>query len=87
MTVIPGSDGPEATARAWFRSRIDAGISEADLDPTQPEGLPTRAANRLGLVRYWQATRTWPDFCADKASPIDCPALAARASGTLVARR
>ena len=47
---IPGSDGPEALARAWFRSRIDAGISDADLDPSQPDGLPTRAVGRLGLT-------------------------------------
>ena len=50
MTGIPGSEDPQAAARAWFRARIDAGISEADLDPAQPEGFPTRAGNRLGLT-------------------------------------
>jgi len=50
MTAIPGSEGLQESARAWFRARIDAGLSEADLDPAQPEGFPTRDANRLGLT-------------------------------------
>ena len=50
MAGIPGSDGPEAAVRAWFRARIDAGITEADLDTAQPQGLPTRAPSHLGVT-------------------------------------
>jgi hypothetical protein len=50
MAAIPASQSLQADPRAWFRSRIDAGLTEADLDPVQPEGLPTRAVNRLGLT-------------------------------------
>lgn len=35
-------------------------------------------AARLGLVRYWQESGNWPDFCADPILPYDCPAEARR---------
>lgn len=65
MSVMPGSGGPEAAARAWFRARIDAGISEADLDPAQPEGFPTRAASHLDV--------TYPSGLEPAAVPITPP--------------
>ena len=33
-------------------------------------------AHRLGLVRYWQETDRWPDFCAEPDLPYDCRAEA-----------
>jgi hypothetical protein len=33
-------------------------------------------AARLGLVRYWQQTGYWPDFCASERLPYDCKAEA-----------
>jgi DNA-binding winged helix-turn-helix (wHTH) protein/tetratricopeptide (TPR) repeat protein len=36
---------------------------------------------RSSLPAYWRATKTWPDFCADPAHPIDCPAMLASAEG------
>ncbi len=35
-------------------------------------------ADRLGLVRYWLANKTWPDFCSDKDLPYDCRSEARR---------
>jgi hypothetical protein len=71
---LPGDDQP-------LRERV------GPFAPLRADDRFWTAANRLGLVRYWQVTKTWPDFCAATAPPIDCPALAARASGTRVAAR
>jgi tetratricopeptide (TPR) repeat protein len=35
-------------------------------------------ANRLGLVRYWQSSNAWPDFCGEKDLPYNCKAEARR---------
>jgi tetratricopeptide (TPR) repeat protein len=35
-------------------------------------------ADKIGLVRYWQRSRAWPDFCRDKDVPYDCKAEAQR---------
>jgi DNA-binding SARP family transcriptional activator/tetratricopeptide (TPR) repeat protein len=36
-------------------------------------------AARLGLVKVWQETGRWPDFCSDRSVPYDCKVEAARA--------
>ena len=55
----------------------------------QPAGAAARrdprfwqAAQRLGYLDYWRTRGAWPDFCTDPGVPIDCPAEAARATGT-----
>jgi DNA-binding winged helix-turn-helix (wHTH) protein/tetratricopeptide (TPR) repeat protein len=35
-------------------------------------------AARIGLLRYWQESGRWPDFCVDPQLPYDCRAEAAR---------
>ncbi|MBV9062454.1 MAG: hypothetical protein JOY77_05950, partial [Alphaproteobacteria bacterium] len=35
-------------------------------------------ADRIGLLRYWQTSGHWPDFCRDKELPYDCQAEARR---------
>jgi tetratricopeptide (TPR) repeat protein len=37
-----------------------------------------RIAARLGLVRYWQQTGNWPDFCKAERLHYDCKAEAAK---------
>ena len=34
-------------------------------------------ASRIGLVRYWQSSGKWPDFCERPGIPYDCKAEAA----------
>lgn len=41
-----------------------------------PRFMPLMA--RLGLIRYWQETNTWPDFCLETDLPYDCKAEAAK---------
>jgi hypothetical protein len=31
-------------------------------------------ADRVGLLRYWQSSGNWPDFCADRDIPYNCRA-------------
>lgn len=38
-------------------------------------------AARLGLVRYWQTTGAWPDFCSDPHLPYDCREQTSRLVG------
>lgn len=55
---------------------------QPSLDPSalfRPEFAPVRAdprfmevAARLGLVRYWQESGDWPDFCAGERLKYDC---------------
>jgi len=40
-----------------------------------------RVAARLGLLKYWQSSGKWPDFCFDADLPYDCKRV-----GTAVAR-
>jgi tetratricopeptide (TPR) repeat protein len=40
-----------------------------------------RLADKLGLVRYWQRSGNWPDFCREPDLPYDCRAEAATLSG------
>jgi len=44
--------------------------------------------HRAGLLRYWQSSGAWPDFCADRDLPYDCRAEARRltASSTAASR-
>jgi tetratricopeptide (TPR) repeat protein len=37
-----------------------------------------QVAARLGLVRYWNQTGFWPDFCKGEQLPYDCKAEAAK---------
>jgi DNA-binding winged helix-turn-helix (wHTH) protein/tetratricopeptide (TPR) repeat protein len=37
-----------------------------------------QVSSRLGLVRYWQASGRWPDFCFSPELPYDCRAEAGR---------
>jgi hypothetical protein len=58
------------------------------VDPSilfRPEFAPVRAdrrfmqvAERLGLVRYWEKSGEWPDFCSSERLSYDCKAEAAR---------
>ena len=41
-----------------------------------PRFMPIAA--RLGLVRYWRATGSWPDFCTIERLRYDCKAEAAK---------
>jgi hypothetical protein len=51
MTIgLPLGDPGADSARDWFRARIEAGITAADLDPAQPSGFPSRAARKLALA-------------------------------------
>ena len=44
-----------------------AGMRSIRLDPRFMD-----IASRLGLVRYWQASGVWPDFCEDAGLRYDC---------------
>jgi len=35
-------------------------------------------AQRLGLLRYWQESGRWPDFCMEPKLPYDCEKVAAQ---------
>lgn len=35
-----------------------------------------REVARAGLIDYWTRTGHWPDFCAERDRPYDCPAVA-----------
>jgi tetratricopeptide (TPR) repeat protein len=58
------------------------------VDPSilfRPEFAPARAdrrfmqvAERLGLVRYWEKSGEWPDFCSSERLSYDCKTEAAR---------
>jgi DNA-binding winged helix-turn-helix (wHTH) protein len=64
------------------RYRGDAArfLSSAPLAPLRADPRWWAAAARAGLVRYWTATNTWPDFCSDPQAGIDCKAMAAKAA-------
>lgn len=37
-----------------------------------------RVAQRLGLLKYWQESGRWPDFCSEPKLPYDCKKVAAQ---------
>jgi tetratricopeptide (TPR) repeat protein len=37
-------------------------------------------AHRVGLIRYWQSSGKWPDFCFDPDLPFDCKKEASKLS-------
>jgi tetratricopeptide (TPR) repeat protein len=37
-----------------------------------------RVAQRIGLIKYWQQSGRWPDFCFEPGMPYDCKAEAAK---------
>ena len=40
-----------------------------------------QVAESIGLLRYWQMTNEWPDFCFQPDLPYDCKAEAAKMVG------
>jgi DNA-binding winged helix-turn-helix (wHTH) protein/tetratricopeptide (TPR) repeat protein len=56
-------------------------LMDAALAPLRPDPRYWRIVARSSLPGYWRATKLWPDFCADPAHPIDCPAMLASAEG------
>jgi DNA-binding winged helix-turn-helix (wHTH) protein/tetratricopeptide (TPR) repeat protein len=56
-------------------------LMDAALASLRPDPRYWRIVARSNLPRYWRATKIWPDFCADTAHPIDCPAMLASAEG------
>ncbi len=49
-----------------------------DFAPVRADPRFMRFAARLGLVRYWQQSGYWPDFCSSERLPYDCKAEAAK---------
>lgn len=35
-----------------------------------------RMVDDIGLVDFWRRYERWPDFCSDRRTPVDCPAMA-----------
>jgi hypothetical protein len=60
---------PDIDRGALFR----AGFAAVRADPRFMQ-----VAARLGLVRYWRETGSWPDFCATERLPYDCKKEAAK---------
>lgn len=49
-----------------------------DLKPFREKAGFLRVAEHLGLLRYWQESGQWPDFCSEPDLPYDCKKEAAK---------
>ncbi len=68
--VLKGPTGASGEiSRALFRPTL----RELRYDPRF-----MHLAQRLGLIKYWQTSGKWPDFCFEAELPYDCEAEAAK---------
>lgn len=68
LAQVP-SDTIAAASYVLFRP----GLADVRRDPRFMQ-----LARRIGLVKYWEQSGRWPDFCADATLPYDCKREAAR---------
>ena len=62
-----------------FQRLVDRGILfTPDFAAVRADPRFIQIAARLGLVRYWQQTGYWPDFCTSERLPYDCKAEAVK---------
>ena len=66
---------------ARFQPFVDRGILfRPDFARVRADPRFIRVAARLGLVRYWQQSGYWPDFCGTEKLSYDCKKEAAKYS-------
>jgi DNA-binding winged helix-turn-helix (wHTH) protein len=70
----------ETVPPSLYRGDAARFLSSAPVAPLRADPRWWAAAARAGLVKYWMATNTWPDFCDDPQAGVDCRAMAAKAS-------
>jgi tetratricopeptide (TPR) repeat protein len=69
MMTWPRPQDFAALEDAWFRPQLKAFREDARF---------MRVAARSPLIKYWQTTGNWPDFCSDPGFPYNCKAEAAK---------
>jgi TolB-like protein len=81
MALLGDVDGAFKAARAYLKPDSFAnssflfwpGLADFRADPRF-----MRLVADIGLVRYWQSSGQWPDYCKAADAPYDCKAQAAR---------
>ena len=76
------TDTAFALARTYLptgRARAGNFLFSAVAGPLRQEPRFMDLAAHLDLIRYWQASGDWPEYCVQPSAPYDCKAEAARA--------
>ena len=84
---LHGALGQVDDALEYSRRALEEGASSENRGATihlfYPEMAEARGdprfwalADGVGLVDFWRGYGRWPDFCYDRAAPMDCPAMA-----------
>jgi tetratricopeptide (TPR) repeat protein len=64
LETVLSADARRGSSRSWLFNPAMAGVLR---DPSFPD-----VANRLGLMKYWKASRTKPDVCSTRRPPPFC---------------